>query len=139
MKKTSYLTVMGAVGRVTFFEIIRDKVLYNVLVCAVLLFGVGFLASRLTFIQPERVVLDFGLASVAISCAMIGIFTGATLMGKEFERRTIYVALSRPISKSQFVFGKFFGLNVVILVNWVLLSVSFIAVLLATGGEITKS
>jgi ABC-type transport system involved in multi-copper enzyme maturation permease subunit len=113
------LKVALAVARVTFLEIIRDKVLYNIILCAVLLLGLGYLAARLSFVRPTRLMLDFGITGVAISCAMIAIFTGATLIGREFDRRTIFVALSRPISRFQFILGKFLGLSGVLVVNWI--------------------
>lgn len=126
--------VAPAIAKVTFTEILRDKILYNVLFCAFMLFGIGLLASRLTFIRPERVVLDFGLSAVSISCAMIAVFMGAGLVGKEFERRTVHVALSHPITRPQFVCGKFLGLAGVLLVNWILLSVSYCAILVLMQG-----
>src|SRR5690242_7867937 len=101
-----FWTVTSAVSRVTFFEIIRDKVLYNIILCAFLLFGVGFLASRLMILDQQRVVLNFGVSALSISCTMIGTFTGAAMLAREFDRRTIFVALSRPISRFQFVLGK---------------------------------
>src|SRR3954451_1759967 len=94
--------VTPAIAKVTFTEILRDKILYNVLFCAFLLFGMGLLTSRLTFIRPERVVLDFGLSAVNISCTMIAVFIGAGMIGREFERRTVHLALSHPISRAQF-------------------------------------
>lgn len=126
--------VVPAIARVTFSEILRDKILYNVLFCAFLLFGLGLLASRLTFIRPERVVLDFGLSAVSISSAMIAVFMGAGLVGREFERRTVHVALSHPISRPQFVCGKFFGLAGVLFVNWLLLSAAYIVILILMQG-----
>jgi Cu-processing system permease protein len=129
--------VAKAVGWVTFLEVIRDRVLYNIILCCFLLFGVGLLASYLTFIRPERVILDFGLSAVAISCAMIAIFTGSSLLGKEFERRTIYVALCHPISRAQFILGKFVGLGSVIGLNWLLLSVCYLALLGITADKLT--
>lgn len=129
-------SVSRAIARVTFFEVIRDKILYNIIVCAALLFSVGFLASRLTFIRPERVTLDFGMSAVNISCAMIAIFTGSSLLGREFERRTIYVALSHPISRAQFILGKFLGIVSVIAVNWLLLSLSYLLLLWLSVGEL---
>ncbi len=127
--KPSTCRVAMAVGRVTFLEVIRDKILYNIILCAVLLFAVGYLASRLTFVRPERVVLDFGVSAVNLSCAMIAIFTGASLIGREIERRTIHVALSHPISRAQFVFGKFLGIVAVLVVNWALLCGTYLIIL----------
>jgi ABC-type transport system involved in multi-copper enzyme maturation permease subunit len=126
--------VAPAIAKVTFTEILRDKILYNVLFCAFMLFGLGLLASRLTFIRPERVVLDFGLSAVSISCAMIAVFMGAGLVGREFERRTVHVALSHPITRPQFVCGKFLGLAGVLFVNWLLLSAAYCAILVMMQG-----
>ena len=116
-------TVARAVASVTFSEIIRDKILYNIVLFGLLLFGVSILAARVTFISPERVILDFGMSALNISSAMIAVFTGASVLSREFERRTVYVALSHPISRTQFVFGKFLGLAGVLVLNWALLSV----------------
>lgn len=132
--RTGLWRVAKAVGRVTFSEIMRDRVLYNTGVIAVLLMSLGFLASRLTTNKQERVILDFGISAVAISCLAIAVFVGAGMIGKEFERRTIFVALSRPISRFEFVFGKFVGMLGVLFVNWFLISAIFLAVLWQTAG-----
>jgi Cu-processing system permease protein len=123
------LKPIAAIARVTFSEILRDKVLYNILLCAMILFGVGVLGSRLMIARQDRVILDFGLSAVNISCALIAIFTGSGLIGREFDRRTAFVALSRPISRHQFVIGKFGGLLAIVLLNWALLSTVYIGLL----------
>lgn len=128
--------VARAVGWVTFLEIVGDKILYNILLGCFVLFGVGVLASRLSFTRPERVVLDFGLSAVNLSCAAIAILAGASLIGREFERRTIYVALSHPISRGQFILGKFVGLASVVAVNWILLTLGYLVILGVTEGGI---
>lgn len=133
----STLRVAPAIARVTFFEVIRDKVLYNIIVCAALVFMLGFLASRLSFIRPERITLDFGMSAVNLSCAMIAMLAGAGLIGREFERRTIHVALSHPISRAQFVLGKFLGLAAVVALNWALLCVADTLLLWSSGAELS--
>jgi ABC-type transport system involved in multi-copper enzyme maturation permease subunit len=125
----STFEITTAVGKVTFLEIIRDRILYNILLIAFFLMGLAFLASRLSFLSPERVILDFGLSAVNLSCCAIGILMGASLMAKEFERRTIFVALSHPVSRAQFLLGKFAGLMAVISLNWFLLSAVYLGIL----------
>jgi Cu-processing system permease protein len=122
-------TVVRAVGWVTFLEVLRDKILYNILLIAALLLSVGVLASKLTFIHPERVVLDFGLTSVVFSCGAVAVFSGAGLLSREVERRTILMALSRPISRIQFIVGKFCGMVWILKLNWVLLSIAYLLIL----------
>ncbi len=123
------MKVIWAIGRVTLLELIRDKILYNIVVFAVFLMAFGFLASRLSFLQPDRVILDFGLSAVNLCCSALAILAGSAMLGREFERRTLYVALAHPISRAQFVFGKFLGLAQVILLNWALLAASYFVIL----------
>ena len=130
-------SVVRAIGSVTFQEIIRDKILYNTLLCAFFLMGISLLASRLTFVRPDRVITDFGIAALGISCSLIAILVGAPLIGREFERRTVFVALSKPISQFQFLLGKYSGLAAVIVANGVLLSLLYVAILLIVGGTLS--
>ncbi len=134
-----YLTPIFAIARVTFQEIILDKVLYNLLLVAFLLVGVSYLASQLTFIGQDRVVLDFGLTAIGISCGIIGVFQGGSMLAKEFERRTIFVALARPISRGQFITGKFLGLVTVLILNALLLSATELVLYLSMGGTPVKT
>jgi ABC-type transport system involved in multi-copper enzyme maturation permease subunit len=126
-----------AIGKVTLQEIIRDHVLYNVILCGVILVFMSLLASHLMILHPERVLVDFGLAAVTLSCSMIGIFIGASTMTKEVERRTIYVTLSHPISRWQFVLGKFAGLCGVIFLNALLLIGIFFLLLFITPNSLS--
>ncbi|MGK5084957.1 ABC transporter permease [Bdellovibrionota bacterium FG-1] len=118
--KTGVVTL--ALARVTFREIIRDKILYNVLLCGVLLFGVAILASRLMIHQEHRVILDFGLSAVNLSGSLLAMLVGASILSREIDRRTILVVLAKPITRHQFVLGKLLGLAATLVVNWVLLS-----------------
>ncbi len=125
------IRVVFAVARVTFKEIVRDRLLYNILVFSVLLFSVGVLASRAAVVMSaERVILDFGLTALRLSGSMIGIFVGSALLIREVDRRTIHVALSHPITRAQFVFGKYLGLATVLLLNWILSTGAYILLLI---------
>lgn len=136
---TGFFRPIFAIARVTFQEIVLDKVLYNLLLFALLLIGVSYLASQLTFIGQDRVVLDFGMSAISFSCGIIGVFQGGAMLAKEFERRTIFVALARPITRGQFLTGKFLGLIGVLLLNWILLSGTELFLFVSLGGEISKT
>jgi Cu-processing system permease protein len=137
--RPSTLSVVRSVGKVTFMEIVRDKILYSSILSAVLLMAIAYLASRLSFTRPERIVTDFGLAVANLASTLIAVFIGSPMLGKEFERRTIYVALSKPVSRFQFLLGKYFGLTLVILVNWALLSVAYLAIIRVVDGPLNPT
>ncbi|OFZ18409.1 MAG: hypothetical protein A2X94_15075 [Bdellovibrionales bacterium GWB1_55_8] len=125
--KPHWINVVRATGLVTFREILRDKLLYNIVLFAILVFGAALLAAQLTHIQPERLLIDLGLSGIAISGGMIAILAGSGLLHREVERRTIHLALSRPVSRPIFLLGKFTGLSGIIALNWLLLSAALLA------------
>lgn len=131
----SAIGVIRAIAKVTFLEILQDKVLYNIFLCSALLLALQWLASRLAAIHPERVVLDFGLAAVSLSGTFMGLLIGAGLLSKEIKNRTYHVALCRPITKTQFVIGKFAGLSLVLCLNWLILSSVYLLMLLAESSQ----
>jgi hypothetical protein len=57
------------------------------------------------------------------------------MLAREFDRRTIHIALTRPITRLQFLFGKFSGLALVLLLNGALLSLGHLLVLKLLSGE----
>ncbi len=73
-----------------FKESVRDKVLYNLVVFAVLLIGVSYLLGQLTAGQDVKIIKDLGLAAISIFGLLIAVFIGIGLVWKEVERRSIY-------------------------------------------------
>lgn len=105
----------------TFRENLRDKILYNLLFFAVLLMGVSILLADLTIMEHTKIVTDIGLAAINLIGVIIAIFVGIGLVSKEIERRTIYTIMARPISRTEFILGKYLGLSLTLLVNVVIM------------------
>ena len=93
-------------------EAVRNRVLYVLLFFALVLIGTGVLLSTLSYVERERILQDVGLASIRLFGAAIAIFVGVGLIHKEVERRTIYTILSKPVSRTEFLLGKYAGLVV---------------------------
>jgi len=104
------------IAKNTFREVIRDRILYGILVFALLLIGLSLVLGQLSFDEQARISINFGFAGIQISAAIVSIFIGSSLVSKEIEKQTILTLLARPITRSQFIFGKFLGLSLVVLV-----------------------
>lgn len=100
-----------------FRESVRDRVPYNLVLFAILLIASSYLLGQLTAGQDIKIIKDLGLAATSIFGLFIAIFIGIGLVSKEVERRSIYALLSKPISRSQFIVGKFAGLVLTLAVN----------------------
>jgi len=119
---------IGVIALNTFLENLRDKILYSLLLFAALLIAASIFLGALTIAEQDKIVTDMGLAAINIIGVIIAIFVGIGLVSKEIERRTIYTIMARPVSRTQFVLGKYVGLAVTLTVN---IAVMF-AVLLLT-------
>ena len=121
------------IGKNTFREIIRDRILYGLLVFAVILLGLSLAIGQLSFTEQARISVDFGFAAMNLSAIIIAIFVGSSLVSKEIEQRTVYTLLVRPLSRSQFLLGKVLGLALVNVVVLMGLSVVLAGILYSIG------
>lgn len=92
-----------------FREARRNRVTVVVFVFAFLMLFISTVALDLTVATFERVMLDLGLGVMSLISAGLVIFLGSGLIPREIERRTIFVVLSKPISRSSFVVARFLG------------------------------
>jgi ABC-type transport system involved in multi-copper enzyme maturation permease subunit len=112
-----------------FKESVRDRVPYNLALFAVLLIASSFLLGQLTAGQDVKIIKDLGLAAIAVFGLFIAIFIGIGLVSKEVERRSIYALLAKPISRPQFIVGKYAGLVLTLAVNVAVMTVALYATL----------
>ncbi len=112
-----------------FRESVRDKVLYNLVLFAVLLIAASYLLSQLTAGQDAKIIKDLGLASASLFGLFIAVFIGVGLVWKEVERRSIYALLAKPLARHQLVLGKYLGLLLTLAVNLAVMAVALYAVL----------
>jgi hypothetical protein len=114
-------SVSLAVARVGFAEILRDRVLLNIAVLTVLMILASVITAQITPSVTARVLTDFSWGALLVSCFAIALTQGASVVGREIERRTILVALARPIHRAQWLVGKFLGVAAVVTLNGMLL------------------
>jgi len=95
-------------------EAIRNKLLYTLLFFAIAMMAFGAVLSTLSYVERERMVQDFAFASIRLFSVAIAVFVGVGLIHKEVERRTVYTILSKPLSRAEFLIGKFTGLILII-------------------------
>lgn len=120
----------------TFRESLRDRILYNLLFFALFLIGFSALLGDFTIAEQKKIVTDLGLAAINLVGVIIAIFVGIGLVSKEIERRTVYTIMARPISRAQFILGKYLGLALTLLVNVGIMLAVFLATLLMDGVPI---
>lgn len=126
-----------AIAMNTFREAIRNKILYILLAFAMVLIVFSVVMSALSIGQEERIIKDVGLSAISIFGVLIAIMVGIGLIYNELDKRTIYIIVSKPIHRFEFVLGKFFGLVFTIIVNVLIMTAVFFGLLLIQKFSIT--
>ena len=117
--------ISGAV----FKESVRDRVPYAMVVFAVLLMAASYLIGQLTAGQDVKIIKDLGLAALSIFGLFIAVFIGIGLVSKEVEKKSVFGLLSKPLSRTQFILGKYAGLVTTLAVNLGVMTIAYFAVL----------
>lgn len=120
---------IAAIALSTYRETVRDRVLYAPAIYAVLLFLVAYVMVWISAGQQVRVTTDLGLASLTVFGVVIAVFIGIRLLSKETERRTLYNVLSKPVSRAEFLLGKYLGLALTLAVALAIMTVALYVVL----------
>ena len=95
----------------TFREATRDRMLTGITVAGVILLLVTRLLSPLALGEGIRLTVDLGLSAISLLGLVVVLLVGTSLVAKEIEKRTIYNLLSRPITRSAYLVGKWAGLS----------------------------
>lgn len=114
--------MFGSIARITviasnvFREVIRDRVLYLVGFYGITLILAQRLLPEIAASTEQKILPDLGLATMQVLGLLLTIFVGTGLVNKEIEKRTVFVLIAKPVSRSEFVIGKHLGLSGVLAV-----------------------
>ena len=119
-----------AIAGNAFREAVRDRVLYNLVLFVLLLTAAAVFIGELSGGQERKIIVDLGLSAMLLFGVFIAIFVGIGLVYKEIERRTVYAIFSKPVTRGEFIVGKYLGLCLTLLVNILLMGAGISVALL---------
>jgi Cu-processing system permease protein len=93
----------------TYREAVRAKVLHGLFALSLVTAGYCIVVGQYASRSAERVLGNLGVASMAIYGVFVAIVLSATSLHREIELKTLFPILARPISRSEYVLGKYLG------------------------------
>ncbi|NLN79391.1 MAG: ABC transporter permease subunit [Armatimonadetes bacterium] len=136
--------IIWAIARTTVGDALRKKILQVFLVVAIGLIVLSLSFSQTLSFSSQRgassdfmLLKSFGLGMMALAGIFISLILGVTLIPQEFERRTIYTILAKPVKRYEFITGKFLGALMTLGIATGLMGATFIItiVLKAIGAQ----
>ena len=122
------------IAKNAFREAIRDRILYNLILFVLIITASAIFLGELSGGQEARVIVNLGLSSILLFGAFIAIFVGVGLVWKEIEKKTVYSIFSKPVSRGDFIVGKYLGLCATLLANVLIMGLGVSIALIYVGG-----
>lgn len=92
-----------------FREARRNRVTLVVGMFALALLGCATLVTDVTVHTFYRVLTDVGLGVMSVMLVLLAIFLSSGLLSREIERRTVFLIVTKPVSRSLFLVGRLAG------------------------------
>jgi ABC-type transport system involved in multi-copper enzyme maturation permease subunit len=93
-----------------FRELLRRRALFLIFFFAFVLTSIALLLNTLSLEEGDKMLRDLGLGAISFFSVIATIFLAHNLVSSEISERTIQFLLSKPVSRTQVLAGKFLGL-----------------------------
>ena len=120
---SNIMTKITSLAYITFKGGIRDRTIHTIVLLALLLLVSTPLFSSFSMRQVVAVAVDYNLSTISFIGLLLSIFAGINLITKDIDKRSIYTVISLPISRSQYLIAKFFGLVSLIFFSLIILTI----------------
>ncbi len=107
----------------TFNETIRQPVFMITLAAGAFMIGSSPSYAMFTLMEDMKLVKDMGLATMLITGLLQAIFSAVRVVSHEIENKTILTVLTKPVSKTEVIFGKFGGIALALVLSMYMLNI----------------
>jgi Cu-processing system permease protein len=119
---------------VTLKGIFRDRVFQGILAAALLFLAIPSI-STLSMRQVTELSITLSLSLVSFILLLLAVFLGGTSLWTDIERRYTFSVLSLPLTRTGYLFGRFAGIALFLLLTaFILGALSLLVVLFVSGG-----
>jgi hypothetical protein len=120
----------GAVAQAAFREGVRQPMFWLLVGFAWLLMTISPFVPYFTFGEDYVVVKELGYDSIMLLAVVFGALAASLFVSEEIEGRTAVTLMSKPVSRRQFLLGKFVGIALACLAMFAFLGLYFQGVLI---------
>jgi Cu-processing system permease protein len=93
----------------TYREAVRAKVLHGLFVLALATTAYSVIVGQFVANAAPRVVSNLGSAALSLYGSFVAIVLSATALHRELELKTLFPILARPLSRTEYIAGKYLG------------------------------
>jgi ABC-type transport system involved in multi-copper enzyme maturation permease subunit len=136
MNLRAFSSQIRAMALNVWLESLRDRLLHVLVGGGVVLLFFSLSLGEMFVGGRERILQSFGFWMLGIWGLAAVMYLGSGILKREFQQKTIYLILSRPVGRTTFLVGKFCGMLLVLMTAFVLLTILWLPLLEAAGVEV---
>lgn len=121
-------------ARATGLEARRNRISDSLVVFSLMVIAAALLLGQISVGQERKILVDVGLSAIRLFGTLVALFLGIAVGSQDIERRTIYLVLSKPLAREEFLLGRFIG-SAITLAAYVAVMTAAVLLALTTVGR----
>jgi hypothetical protein len=106
----NYFTRTGSIARATLKEAIRQPVFILLAIVGVIVGIANYYLPFFSLGDDTKMFIDCGLATTLICSLILTVWTASLSVAEEIEGKTAITLLSKPVTRREFILGKYVGI-----------------------------
>ncbi len=127
------------IARFTVLGYVKERVLLVVVIFAFVLMISSYVLAPLAVGAQKKIIIDIGLASISIFGVLLVILLGASSFSREKEMGILPNLLAKPISRVDFIIGKYLGTVLTIWMVMGVMALVYLSVALLSHGALHQT
>jgi ABC-type transport system involved in multi-copper enzyme maturation permease subunit len=115
-----------AIALNTMREELRKKILYFLILFAIIFIGASGAMSKVEPGREGEAVAQTGLFAVGLFGMLVTVFSATTVLFSEIRNRTIFLLFSHPVWSFHIILGKFLGVVAVVFISVALMGMGLV-------------
>jgi hypothetical protein len=122
------LVRLFAVAKNTLIETLRQPIFAVIIVFSLFLMLMAPSISMYTLDDDIKLLRELGLSTLFLAGLFIAVFSSTGAITEEIETGTVTTVLSKPISRSVFVLGKFLGIAAAVTIGHIIITMALLMI-----------
>jgi ABC-type transport system involved in multi-copper enzyme maturation permease subunit len=137
MRISSWRTIpILSLTRYTIRAYVKERVLLVVLIFGFILMISSHVLAPLAVGAQQKIIVDIGLGAISMFGVLLVILLGASSFSRDKEKGILTSILAKPVSRVDYVLGRFFGTVVTITMVMMIMAVLYTFIALLSDTEL---
>lgn len=123
-----------AVAINAYKESVRQPMFFVLLIGGAILIYTSPFYALFAFGAETKMIKDMAFATITICSLLLALFSASTVIAEEIESKRLLTLISKPLTRNEFILGKFLGIILGVLAIMTILTLIFILTLWQIGA-----